>query len=223
MDNSQKLDWKKYVFALIITGLIFTTAIFLGNYFNDKKINQINNIESNISLDIMASETQFALLSELSCDYLASTTALSQELNNLDERLTYIQGSLGTDNEEFIRLKKQYSVLEIKDYLLLKKLDNKCKTKPISILYFYTNDCLDCTKEGYVLTQLRQKYPNVRVYSFDLSMNMPVINTFSKINNIGTKMPAVIIQGRVNSGFNGLEDLEKLLPSSATSTSSLKK
>jgi hypothetical protein len=219
MENTKKLDWKKYVFALIITALIFGTAIFLGNYFNNKKISQISNMESSISLDIMASETQFELLSELTCDNMASTTALSQELNTLDERLTYIQNSLGTSNEEFIQLKKQYSVLEIKDYLLLKKLDNKCKTKPISVLYFYTNNCFDCTREGYVLTQLRQTYPNVRVYSFDLGLNMPVVNTFAKINKVSVdKMPAVIIRDRLITSFSSMEDLAKLLPSTATTT-----
>lgn len=218
MENNKKIDWKKYVFSLIITTLIFGTAIFLGNYFNSKKVDKISTIESNISLDIMASETQFALLSELSCDQVASTTALSQELNSLDERLTYIQSSFGTDNEEFIRLKKQYSVLEIKDYLLLKKLDSKCKTRPVAVLYFYSNDCFDCTREGYVLTQLRQKYPNVRVYSFDLSLNMPVINTFSKILKVSGKMPAVIIENKVINGFNGLEELEKLIPNASSTT-----
>ncbi|MEI6420022.1 MAG: hypothetical protein WCO30_00165 [bacterium] len=223
MESNRKIDWRKYAFALVITGLIFGTAIFLGNYFNNKRISQVSNIESNISLDIMASETQFALLSELTCENMSSSTALSQELNNLDERLAYIQNSLGTNNEEFIRLKKQYSVLEIKDYLLLKKLDNKCKTKPISILYFYTNECFDCTREGYVLTQLRQNQPNVRIYSFDLSMNMPVINTFAKINKIDiNKMPAVIIQGKLINGFNSLEDLEKLLPPVASTTNKTK-
>jgi len=220
--NKKGLDWKKYVFSLIITSLIFGTAIYIGNYFNNRKVEQVSSIEKNIALDIMASETQFALLSELSCADIASSSALSLELNNLNDRLQYIENTLGTDNEEFTRLKKQYSVLEIKDYLLLKKLNIQCKTNPITILYFYNNDCYDCTKEGYVLTELRQTYPNVRVYSFDMDLDLPVIKTLAKINKVGDKMPVIIINGKNYAGFKDLTELEKIVPklkdSNATST-----
>ncbi|MFZ2038340.1 MAG: hypothetical protein WAV11_00130 [Minisyncoccia bacterium] len=221
-DTQKGFDWKKYIFALVITSLIFGTAIYIGNYFNNRKVEQVSSIEKNIALDIMASETQFALLSELSCKDIASSSALSLELNNLNDRLQYIESTLGTDNEEFARLKKQYSVLEIKDYLLLKKLNAQCKTKPITVLYFYNNDCYDCTKEGYVLTELRQTYPNVRVYSFDMDLDLPVIKTLAKINKVGDKMPVIIINGQNYEGFKDLAELEKIVPelkeSNATTT-----
>ena len=215
--NSNGLDWKKYIFSLIITSLIFGTAIYIGNYFNNKKVEQVSLIEKNIALDIMASETQFALLSELSCADIASSSALSLELNSLNDRLQYIGSTLGTNNEEFMRIKKQYSVLEIKDYILLKKSNAQCKTKPITVLYFYSNDCYDCTKEGYVLTELRQTYPNVRVYSFDMDLSLPVIKTLAKINKIGDKMPVIIINGKNYDGFKDLNELEKIVPELKTS------
>ena len=65
--NSNQLDWKKYLIVLLITVGLFATAIYLSNYFGNQKINQLKTIQDQISIDVLSSETQFSLLSELSC------------------------------------------------------------------------------------------------------------------------------------------------------------
>jgi hypothetical protein len=54
-----EISWKKYAYTFLITAAIFATAIFLSNYFSQKKINEIKNIESRIAVDILASETHY--------------------------------------------------------------------------------------------------------------------------------------------------------------------
>ncbi len=210
--------WKKYLYAFLITAAIFATALYLGNYFSNQKLNDLKTTESQISVDILSSETQFALLGDLSCPDAKNST-LADELNYLGEKLDYSEAKLGSDNPDFIILKKQYSLLEIKDYLLTKKLKG-CPGAPIAILYFYKDNCPDCDKEGYVLTFLRGQYPSLRVYSFDDDLDLPALKTMAQIYGIKDTFPTIVVKNKSYGGFKTVEDIQALLPelNSATGT-----
>ena len=219
------MNWKKYIYAFIITLVIFLTAIYFSNYFNNQKRDQLKATENNISVDILTSETQFALLGEASCKDIDKST-LSKELGALGDKLNYLENQSGENNQDFITMKKYYSVLEIKDYLLTKKLSAKCPNAPVSILYFYTNDCLECTKIGYALTSLHDKYSSLKIYSFDYNLDSTIIKTLAEMYDINDTMPAVVIDGKLSTDFKNIDDIEKLLPkrikNTATSTPIIK-
>jgi hypothetical protein len=214
----QNSNWKKYVWTFIITALIFLTAIALSNFFNNKKINSLREIEDKISTDIMSSETQYALLAESSCRDL-SGDILSQELNALAQKLTYTEQTLGKDSADLLRLKTYYTLLQIKDYLLMKKISAKCNTKPVFILYFYSTDCPLCEQQGYVLTYLREQYPNLRIYSFDYNLDNPALRTMISLYQIKETTPSMVINDKVYSGFIDKDKLTATLPSWMTATS----
>lgn len=213
MEN-QKIDWKKYIFTFIITVVVFITVIYLSNYFSQKKIEEIRGIQDKISIDILSSETQFSLLEESSCEDLGGASALSKELGTLEDKLAYTERDRGSKDAEVQILKKYYSLLEIKDYILMKKISEKCKKTPLTIVYFYSNseNCVDCEREGYVLTHLRQEYPELRIYSFDYDLDLSAIKTFISINNIENKLPAIIVKNKVYYGFQDIESINKMLP-----------
>lgn len=212
MHEHEPNDWKKYIIVFFVTLTIFVSGLWISNYLNNKKIDQLKNIESKISLDLMSSETQFSLLEELSCKDI-STTVLSSELNSLADKIAYSENNIGVENVDVISLKKYYSLLEIKDYLLMKKITERCGQKSIFILYFYKNeDCSDCTKQGYVLTALREKYPNLRVYSFDYNLDLSAIRAMTSIYKVPDSLPALVINGKVYSGFHSIEEIEKTFP-----------
>lgn len=212
MHQHEPNDWKKYVIVLFITITLFATGIWFSSYFNNKKMIELKSIEDKISLDLMSSETQFSLLQELSCKDI-SNTVLSSELNSLAEKISYSENNLGNDNSNVVSLKRYYSLLEIKDYLLMKKITERCGEKSIFILYFYKNDkCEDCTKQGYVLTSLREKYPNLRVYSFDYKLDLSALRAMTSIYKVPDNLPAIVINGKVYSGFQSIEEIEKTFP-----------
>jgi hypothetical protein len=166
-----------------------------------------------IAIDILSSETQFSLLEESSCKDLGTGT-LSTELGNLEDKLSYTESQRGKDDPEVITLKQYYSLLEIKDYLLMNKIAEKCKKTPLSIIYIYSNDdsCKDCNKEGFVLTHLRELYPDLRVYSFDYNIGLSAVSTLVKVNNIKNNLPAIYYKEVAHYGFQSVEDLEKAIP-----------
>jgi hypothetical protein len=211
--ESKKTSLRKYAYSFGITVIIFSTAIFLSNYFGQKKLDEIRNIQDKISIDILSSETQFSLLEESSCKDIG-TGSLSTELGNLEEKLSYTEGQRGADDPEVQTLKRYYSLLEIKDYLLMNKISDKCKKTPLSIIYFYSTkgDCSDCEKEGYVLTSLRENYPELRIYSFDYNLDVSAVKTLISINKLKNTLPALIVKDRIYYGFQSIEALEKAIP-----------
>lgn len=211
--NNNPINWKQYIFSFAITAVIFATAILTSNYFAQKRVDEIRGIQDKIAIDTLSSETQFSLLEESSCKDIG-TGSLSTELGTLEEKLSYTEKERGENDPEVQTLKKYYFLLEIKDYLLMNKISQKCKKTPISIIYFYSLDdkCTDCEKEGYVLTRLREKYPDLRVYSFDYNSDLSAVKTLISINKIKDEMPAIIIKDKAFYGFQSVEDIEKAVP-----------
>lgn len=207
------VDSRKYLFAFLITALIFGTAVLASNILTDKKLEDVRAIEDRVALDILSSETQFALLAETSCRDIGPGF-LSKELGPLGERLSYAENQQGFNTEDVETLKRSYFLLEIKDYLLMKRLTEKCNIKPTFILYFYSDEerCEECEKMGYVLTALRDKYPELRVYSFDYHYDAGVIKTLISINKVKPDLPAVIINGEPYYGFKSMEEFERDVP-----------
>ena len=211
----QQFDWKRYVIVFFITLGLFLTAVYLSNYFSNKKLNQLKSIQDKISIDILSSETQFSLLSELSCKNV-SDSVLTGELADLGHRLEWGQENIG-NTDEVNYLKKYYSLLQIKDYLLMKKISARCGVKSAFILYFYTTaeNCSECEREGIVLSTLREKYPELRVYSFDYSTDLSAVKAMLDIYKIkDTALPALVIDDSLLTGFQPIEELEKKIKDS---------
>jgi len=230
-DKHKEIDWKKYVITFFITATIFGTAIYISDYFNSKRIDEIKSIQESISTNIMSSETQVSLLSELDCSDVGSSM-LSSELNSLASRIEYSEKNIGSDDAEVLQLKKAYFLLEIKDYLLMKKLSARCDKKFVFALYFYTNSeqCKDCNKASIILTYLRQKYPELRVYSFDYNLDLSALRTLITISKIKDDLPAIVIDGKLIDWPQDKESLEKIIVSKypkgalvATTTEAVKK
>ena len=209
------IDWKTYIISFFITALIFASAFGVNNLLGSKKEADIKTVQDQIALDILSSETQFDLLKEVPCKDV-NDTILSQEINSLATKLSYMEAnSNGVVSPELTYLKKYYSLLQIKDYILMQRLSQKCDSKPISVLYFYGNKdvCPQCVDMGYVLTKLRETYPEVRIYSFDTNLQLSALNTLRTVNKVSeTQLPAVIVDDQTVTGFRSYEDLKALIP-----------
>lgn len=212
---------RNVLIALFITLVLAGTVAYAVSYLNNARVAELLTIEDQISIDTLSLDTQFSLLESAPCDSIASSTTLISSLADLGNRLSYTENQLGSDNSQVQRLKQQYSLLEIRDYLITKQLAAACGTKPITVLYFYSNagDCTDCDKAGYALSYLRTTYPTLRVYSFDYNLNLGALKTFITITKVTDTLPAFVIDGKRSYGFTSLADLEKQFPKGALATS----
>lgn len=203
----------KYLLVFLLTGLVFSLGFWLSHDLNQLKLSQIESLRQDLQLDVLSAETQFSLLSANVCQHIDSS-ALTEELYFIGQRLDYTEGALGSDNPEVIRLKKQYSLLEIKQWQLTKEAQEKCGAQLIPILYFYSNqkNCPSCGQQGYVLTYLRDKYPFLRVYSFDYNLDLSALQTLKSLYSLEKELPIVIVGDQPYYGFRNREEIEKILP-----------
>jgi hypothetical protein len=216
------LEWGRYLIAFVITAAIFATAFYVSDRLDRARIAEIQATQDAISTDILSTETQFDLLNEVSsCQSLEADQTLPSELNSLASRLASAEQTLGDDNAQVIELKKQYSLLEIRDYLITQQVDQRCGLKPAEVLYFYSNDgtCADCTDAGYALDAMRQTYPDLRVYSFDYNLDLGALKTLIALEKVEPRLPAFVIDNEPSYGFTTLGALEALFPKGALATS----
>lgn len=208
--------FRKYFIVLIITIAIFAAAWYASVYFNNQKIAAIKEAQNQATIDILSSETQFDLLQELSCQDI-NNNYLSDELADLADKITYGEQNF-SDQTQLDLLKQQYSILEVKDFLLTKQISERCKENTVTILYFYGNNntCPSCINQGYVLDALRQEYPSIRTYSFDAGLDSSTVRALLTIYKIPPTLPALVIDGKTYSGFMTLDQVTKLLPTSLT-------
>ena len=215
MTPRHPIDWTKYILAFIITSLIFGSVLYVNGLIDSKRVANTERIRDQIALDLLSSETQFNLLKETSCANIG-TNALSEELNSLSRKLGYMEANdVDGTNEELIYLKKYYSLLEIKDYLLMSELRTKCQLKPLSILYFYgkKENCPECERTETVLTYLRSQYPELRVYSFDTTLTLSALDTLTSVFDIkDTELPSLVINNKKHIGFKTIEEIKVLIP-----------
>lgn len=209
--KQNNFEWFKYIITFIVTVGIFVTVFYVTKIMSEQKLTEIRSIQDKISIDLLSSETQFALLKRSTCTQDGSSL-LAPEIGNLGERLAFMENQLGASNQQVLGLKKYYSLLQIKDYLLGLELSQKCDFKPIYILYFYKSDCTDCEKQGYVLTALREKYPELRTYSFDTNLDLSAIATLKTLYKVSDDLPVVVINEKSYTGFQSIETIEKLIP-----------
>lgn len=213
------------ILALFITLAIIGTVVYAVNYLDQQRVQELNAIQTQLSTDTLSIETQFSLLEEVPCEDIAEGTLLSQEVGTLGDKLAYTENRLGSDNAEVLQLKKQYTLLQIRDYLLTKRLRETCDLEPVVALYFYSNagDCKDCERAGAALSYLRETYPRLRVYSFDYHLELGALQTLEQVEKVEPNFPAFIIEGKRSYGFTTLEDFEKQFPKrlfAATTTNS---
>ena len=210
--------------ALAITLTLVGTIVYAINYLNHVRIIELGSIEDQLSIDMLSLETQFSLLATAPCESATSSDTFISELAELGNRLSYTENQLGSDNPQVQRLKQRYSLLEIRDYLITKQISASCGTKPVTVLYFYSNekDCSTCDKAGFALSYLRDTYPSIRVYSFDYHLDLGALKTLIAILKVKESLPAFVIQGKAYYGFTTLTDLEKNFPKGSLATSSPK-
>lgn len=223
------VDFRKYIIVFLITVAIFGTIFLVSYFLYSQRVEQVKNIEDSISRNILESDIQYALLADSLCGANAEgSNILTSDLNSLTNRLAYMEGQRGIDDPDVISLKESYSLLQVKDYLLLRERAKQCGENPPSILYFYSNkgDCADCKKIGYVLTSMREDFDKLHVYSFDYNIGLSVVETLKSIYKLKDNLPALVINRSVYYGFKTREEIEALIPglvrSNATSTKSAK-
>lgn len=206
------INKKRYLVALFITGVIFTLGLLLGAVITESKFTELKDLQQDLRTQLASYDIQSLLVEENICKF-NNVDDLIQELGLLADRLTAMEEQLGKYDSNVVKLKEYYSLLEIRHWLILKKLNQECGTDYDLILFFYSGDekeCPSCESQGYILSYLRAKYPTVRVYSFDINIRNPALDSLKDIYSVNIA-PVVVINDIAHTTYLTREDLERIL------------
>ncbi|HXK37535.1 MAG TPA: hypothetical protein VJ579_00490 [Candidatus Paceibacterota bacterium] len=210
----QSVTKRKFIAVFIITLGIFAVAFLASNYFYSLRSAAIKEVESGINRQIVETEIQYQLLADAACDDPTAASSQISQMNELARRLDDMEKQRGTNDREVIALKKDYSLLMIKDYLLLRERQRQCGEVFSTIIFFYSNtgDCEDCIKAGHVLTQMREQYDRLHIYAFDYNLGLSSIDTLKAIYRTHAEPPVLIINRKAYYGFKTQKEIEDLIP-----------
>lgn len=202
----------RYLLAFLLTASVFALGIFLGIIMSDYKITKIYDYERELMTNFLVQDIQSDLMEEDPCNFV-STGLASQELFRVGDRLDALEKDLGKDDEQVIGLKKYYNLIEIRDYLFYKKVNEECHKDFVLNLFFYSNDqkkCEKCEDQGFVLSYVRTKNDKIRTYSFDVDLGLPAIDYLTKFYKIND-VPSVVFNEDVYYGFLDTEKVEEIV------------
>jgi len=197
VDEKRKINWVKVLLAFLIATFLFTFGLFLG-YIAGNIIENANlGIEEKMKDEISNFETLALIQEDYTCSGEVLETATSR-LGYLSEFMDIMEKEKGKHNEEVLRMKKIYSIIEARHMLLLKKESEKCN-KTYNIIQFFYSNVQECEGEldkvSYILNYARNKNPSIRTYSFDIDLDSDVVKILKQSHNV-TGCYNVILNGK---------------------------
>ena len=165
--NRKKPRYTLYVAAIAITIAIFLGGYIIGEEINERKLQHIYDLQSQIRVDSLSNELTSQLISAHECA-LINISSYTSEIAEIGTKLTYLESIYGFDAPVVQNLKSYYSLLLIRHMLLNDQVNSKCGTGQPALLYFYSNfeRCGDCEDQGLVLSTLHKENPDFVIYSF---------------------------------------------------------
>ncbi len=201
----------KYIAILSTTTLTFIIGIIIGQLIAEYKMGEFSSFATKLRTSLLTINTQEKIASEYLCD--VNIFKLTEEKSNLGRTLTYLEDKFGKDNERIIELKKEYSLISIRQFLLVKKFSKECNKNLTIILFFYSNinNKTESEMQGFILDSLYLKYPkNVVIYALDYDLDCKAIDTLENVYNI-TQVPSLVINDKTYLGFVPKNEIENII------------
>lgn len=206
--------------TLIISALIFLVGLLVGWGLGAAATAQLQeNIqrleEEQRELDVLA---LLAEQPEVGCGaYSAAFESFTRKTRAFGEKVEYLEKKKGKLDEEVLRLKSGYAILQARNYLILRKMNELCGESRNIILYFYTNENYsEATDQGIVLWKVIPTLPayadNTSVYHFDVKVNNSIIEALKKAYGISV-LPTLVVNGKKIEGFHDEASLRRALES----------
>ncbi len=149
-------DKKIFITALVFAVIIFLFGLLVGNYIVTSKMDEVRLSEESFIIDLLGMEMQDEISDEHFCE-LDVEKSLRKKMV-LGKMLTTLEERLGKENEDIIRKKEIYELIQIKIIKYLEKTKNECNRSTNILIYFYTNkqnDVMgsadDCNDESKII------------------------------------------------------------------------
>ena len=204
--------------AIVFSIILYFAGLFSGLSFSkfveqrtEAEITQLVDYVDHLDGELQSLQLQERFLSSLnteeSCkfsdDYFSQINQdLSYYWSILPSRLeAYEKNNKPTD--EYLALKEDYTRLSLRAWIIAQGNFEKCDSDTIPALYFYSDSCPDCVKQGESLDDakdwLAEDGKRLVVFTVDFNYKEPTLDLVKKYYNI-TSVPAIVVNGQVLQG-----------------------
>ena len=207
---------RRYFLAALLTLMIFVLGLMLGLVIEAKRLAYIQQQAKQQELDFLSLQLQYQYVDQLgqekNCPAVAKTfDAAIESLEMARTRLESYTQNANINREEFKLLQTDYTLAQIRYWLLAKRTRNLCHTEFAITMYFFSDDkdCPQCNEQSFVLTylkkRLKDKLLNFVIYE---KQNEPMVDILKKTYNI-TEYPTLIVEDKKFQGFTPKEEILK--------------
>ena len=200
---------RRYIFAGILTLLIFTLGLMLGLVIEGKRVEVIQEQANEQRLDLNSLQLQYAYINQLAqeknCPALAKS--FDKNVNTLEStriKLENYYNGASVNKAEFDIIRRDYTIAQFNYWLFAKKYKSLCDADIVTVLFFYDDDdkCDTCSDQGFVLSYLKKifedKLLNFAIYGrYD---SEPMVDILKSTYDI-QRYPTLIIEDEKFEGF----------------------
>jgi len=212
----REINIKRHVAVLAIVTLVFIIGVFIGMRQGLDAVSALGQDYESISMSSAMMDTLYlvedsGMNASESCEVYSSLfERFSSDISDFNHRMWVLEEQLGKRDPALLSLKDKFNTLEVRNYLLLKKVDRVCKENHTVILYFYSNKNYDPERDqGEVIQQVIRKNETI-VYHFDTDIPNPSVEMLIKKYQVFVT-PSIVVNDKMYSGFQDKEALEKIL------------
>ena len=213
----RKINWGTYLIAFIISALIFSTGLLLGV----QTVQYINaGLEGELrSLQLRTTELELLLLlnqgqgnSTSLCTFYESQLAdFDVQTTSFGQKIDAIEVSRGRGDAAVQDLKHEYLLMQVRDFLLVQKINEQCPIEINTILFFYADEgCPDCARQGEIGPPLKAEQPHVMIYAFDTDLGLSVVTALERIYGV-KGYPSLVVNGELYEGYRSKDEVASYL------------
>lgn len=201
----------KYLSVFLITFLLFLVVFLLAQKISSQTSQEFVKYQKEMNNYLLSLNLQTEIAKEHICEI--DIFKLTEDKARLGKELDVLEKNLGSENNVVKEMKSDYTLLSIRQWLLVRQFKKECKSDLNIILFFYSNkkNKEESEAQGYVLDYIYRKYPDkVVIYALEIEQDTPALNTVKDIYGIETA-PALVINEKVFRGLLKSWEIEKEL------------
>ncbi len=204
------ISWRTYTAAFVISAFLFGVGILAGLYLAQSAASGLQGELS--GLTSQTSELEVLLLfnpdtTPALCElYRTSFSGFNRETTDFGVKIDALEQSRGVADPTVLSLKREYNLKQVRDYLLVRKINSECQSAIPTLLYFYTHDCPACQEQGRIGPDLKKAHPELMIYALDASLQMPAVRALEQTHGV-TEYPTLVLNNQTLAGLQSRQSI----------------
>ncbi len=188
----------------------------LGLIIEGARTSYLEEFNTKQGLDYNSLQLQYQFIDQLgqekNCEAISKT--FDNAVESLEDARVRLEGynqDATLNKEDFDSLKREYTLAQLRYWLLARKTRDLCNMELSTILYFYSTEekCPECEQQAFILTYLKKRFKD-RLLNFALDGDYdkePMIQILKKTYDIN-QFPTIVVN---DEKFEGLTDKDTVL------------